>query len=217
MARSPKMNPVYSIPPASKGLLTPPEVLVRRLEPLIGKDFVLAKNAPRTDGSNLRKLVAETLEQGELPPPCAPELYSIVPDKRKGVPKILLEFIDTHIVTSGTLYNLQVWNRNPATNSVQVEYSNGKVLSALDVRFVLVRVDTQKLKTRSVFVLTPDYIVSKYGPFGVPTLKHQLIITKAARNTIYSAVPPLLFYPDTQEVSATSTKTYIAPQGSIHP
>lgn len=215
MARLPEMNPVYSVPPASKDFLTPPEVLVRRLETLIGKSFLLTRKS-RTDGSNLRKLVAETLEQGELPPPCAPELYSIVPSKRKGVPKILLECIDTYIVTSGTSYNLQVWNRNPAADSVQVEYANGDVLSSRDVRFVIVRVDTQELTIRAIFVLTPDYIVSNFGPFGVKTLKYQLIVTKTARNTIYSTVPPLLFYPDTQEVSAISTKTYITPQGSIH-
>ena len=41
--------------------------------------------------------------------------------KQKGVPSFLREYIDTYIITTGNSYNLQVWNRNPNSASVQVD------------------------------------------------------------------------------------------------
>ncbi|HLX63398.1 MAG TPA: nuclease [Planctomycetota bacterium] len=191
------MLEILKIPPESKLALTLPEKLVARFRSLIGVEFPLTFKT-RTDGSNVRKLIANTLadDPNALPLPCAIDGFKIVPPKSKGVPRIRLEFIDTYIVTSGDLYNLQVWNRNPASPSVQIEFGDGSHLLASDVRFVLVRVDTVMQRIRSVFILTPDYIVDRFGPFGKPTKKQQLIIPPKARERILSASPPLIFHSD---------------------
>ncbi len=195
------MNPEFGIPPFSAAHLTSPSVLARRLSGLLGKAFPLTGKT-RTDGSNTRKLVAATLEQFKLPPPAPEGAYRIVPPGRKGVPRILREFLDTYIVTSGGSYNLQVWNRNPAADSVQVEFAEGPPLLASDVRFVFVRVDTRSLRIRSVVVLSPQYIVDHFGRFGRPTVKHQLIITEMARQQLLRGRPPIIFHPDTAKVAA---------------
>lgn len=186
---------VLAIPPKGKCDLTPPDKLARRLRCLIDQSFPLSGKT-RTDGSKLRKLVAETLAKGQLPPPAGDADWRPVPPKGKGVPRLLREFIDTYIVTSGDSYNLQVWNRNPAEPLPQIEYSDGSQMLANEVRFVFVRVDPEKQLIRSVIVATPDYIVDHFGKFGKPTVKEQLIITDSARKQICSQRPPLLFYPD---------------------
>lgn len=189
------MDPALSVPPVSKASLTPLADLAARLQPLIGRRFRLSGKT-RTDGSNLRKLVAERLQAFSLPPAAGPGTYRIVPPKRKGVPRILREFIDTYIVTTGRTYNLQVWNRNPSAASVQVEYDAGPPLLAHDIRFVLVRVEPGGQRIRTIVVLSPDYIVDHFGGFGRPTVKQQLIITERARSKITATRPPILFYPD---------------------
>ena len=62
------------------------------------------------------------------------------------MPRILLEYVDTYIVTTGDTYNLQVWNRNPASDSIQVEYNSGETLSSRDVRFGFFCVLTHRLR-----------------------------------------------------------------------
>ncbi|MFQ5803620.1 MAG: nuclease [Candidatus Methylomirabilales bacterium] len=189
------MNPALKIPPASKALLTPSADLVERLRPVVGRVFRLSGKT-RTDGSNIRRVVASMLEMYPLPAAAPKGSYRIVPPKRKGVPRILREFLDTYIVTSGDSYNLQVWNRNPASESVQVEYDIGPPLLASDVRFVFVRVNPAAERIRSVLVLSPTYIVHHFGKFGRPTVKHQLIISGRARADIVDSTPPILFYAD---------------------
>lgn len=188
-----------SIPPITPVALTPPHILAQRLKILVGQSYKLTGKT-RTDGSNIRKLVAKTLLEFPLPEAANAEDYSILTPpnskKAKGVPKILLEYIDTYIITTGTSYNLQVWNRNPASKSVQIEYTSGATLSADQVRFVFVRVDPVNHVISSVVVLTPDYIESTFGAFGKPTIKHQLIIPPKIRQEIISKEPPILFYPD---------------------
>ena len=148
----------------------------------------------RTDGSNVRKLIANTLLK-DTPPLGAPNnSYEVIPSK--GVPRILLEYVDTYIVTSGTSYNLQVWNRNPSTESVQVKYSNGETLQSNEVRFILVKIDPAHHKISSIAVLTPEYIVNKFGAFGKPTIKNQLIISASSRQSVLSQPNGLLFYDD---------------------
>ncbi|MCH7481205.1 MAG: hypothetical protein IIC79_07430 [Chloroflexi bacterium] len=117
------MNSDFKIPPKSPKQLTEPDTLADILSVLIGKPFNITGKA-RTDGSNIRKLIASTLEKHDLPELAAEEEYEIVPPKGKGVPRIVREFIDTYIVTSGTYYNLQVWNRIPASNTLLIKYFN---------------------------------------------------------------------------------------------
>ena len=54
------MNKKLKLPPKRKNDLTPLTELAKKLEKLIGKDFILTGKS-RTDGSNLRKLIAQTL------------------------------------------------------------------------------------------------------------------------------------------------------------
>lgn len=180
-------------PPTNKILLTPISDLAKKLEPLIGSDFKLTGKS-RTDGSNVRKLVAETLINNNPPENSPTNCYQVIPPK--GVPKILLEYVDTYIVTSGNSYNLQVWNRNPSSESVQIEYKNGETLQSNEVRFILVKIDIDTHKIASIAVLTPEYIVKTFGIFGKPTIKNQLIISASSRVSVLSKPNGILFYDD---------------------
>lgn len=189
------MNPEFKIPPTSIVQITSPQKLAERLSCLIGRSFPLThKN--RTDGANMRKLVASMLEKSPLPPPATTGSYIVIPPRKKGLPKILREFMDTCIVTSGKSYNLQVWNRNPSVESVQIEYDDGTDIKANQVRFVFIPVDNETNKIKSVIVLTPDYIVKKIGKFGKETVKHQLMISSKARDMVLSSENCILFHDD---------------------
>ena len=119
---------IGKIPPYSKSAMSTPENLVQRLQGLIGTKLTLTGKS-RTDGSNFRKLVTEYLLRAFVPK--AADDYEIVPPKQKGVPSFLREYIDTYIVTTGSSYNLQVWNRNPNSASVQVVLNGTENLLAL--------------------------------------------------------------------------------------
>ena len=110
-----------------------------------------------------------------MPALAEPGQYEIAPPKGKGVHKITREFIDTYIVTSGTSYNLQVWNRVPAADTLLIKYESGESLKCTDVRFVFVRIDSGKNIIASVIILTPEYIEQKCGKFGKATIKNQLL------------------------------------------
>ncbi len=194
------MNNDFRMPPLTPSSLTPQNVLAGRLKPLLGAEFRLTI-FPRTNGSKIRKLIAETLAAYDLPTPCPKSLYTIVPTKGKGVPRILLEYIDTYIVTTGKQYNLQVWNRNPTSNAALIEYESGEKLSANEVRYVLVRVDPDEHYIRSILILSPEYIETRFGPFGKETTKQQLIITAKQRELIVQQNPPVLLYQDTPSLA----------------
>lgn len=209
------MNQDLRIPPRSKNALTPPTDIANRLRPLIGISLALTGKT-RTDGSNVRRTVCSILERYPLPPPALPGNYRILPPRGKGIPRIPREFLDTYIVTTGTSYNLQVWNRNPATRSVQIEYNEGDPLLASDVRLVLVRVHPIYQQIRAIAVLTPDYVVDRFGRFGKPTIKHQLIISPQKREKIVASSPPILFHPDLPEVGAWTSAAYKPTGYGIH-
>lgn len=210
------MKRAISIPAAAHGDLSAGEEIAQRLATLVGRPFPLSGKT-RTDGSNLRKAVARLLEESPaLPTAAADGEWRIVPPKRKGVPRLLREFVDTFIVTSGTSYNLQVWNRNPTQPTPQIEYVDGSVLRANDVRLILVRVDVARHRIRSVVVATPQYIAERFGKFGKETVKEQLIILPRARQQVLAMKPPILFYPDEVPL-ASKFKNRIVPQKSrIH-
>lgn len=207
------MDPIFKSPPRSKELLTPPGSIADRLSVLIGQPFNLTGKT-RTDGSNIRKLIAHTLSSGSLPERAPKDSYSVLPPKGKGVPKILLEYLDTYIVTTGTSYNLQVWNRNPNAESVQIQYDTHNKLISSEVRFVLVKIDTEK-RIESIAVLTPDYIVRKFGRFGKPTIKNQLIVSSSARQAILANKCPVLFYEDEHPMASRQNINNI-PKFGIH-
>lgn len=209
------MNNSLKIPPISKDDLTSPNELVTKLERLIGKEFNLTRKS-RTDGSNIRKLIGNTLYEFEdVPRPAPKDTYRLVPPKKKGVPKILLEYIDSYIVTTGETYNLQVWNRNPAADSVQVEYLNGDVLSSDDVRFIFTKISIETNTIEGIVILTPNYIVENFGPFGKPTIKHQLLINKPTREKILAEETPILFHPDVERIYPFLTDNFPNEKESI--
>jgi hypothetical protein len=210
------MKRPIAIPPASKDDLSSGDEIARLIAPLLGKPFGLTGKT-RTDGSNLRKTVARVLEEStHLPTPAANGTWRIVPPKRKGVPRLLRQFVDTYIVTSGASYNLQVWNRNPSEPIPQVEYGDGSLLRANDVRFILVRVDVSHHIIRSIIVATPEYIVQHFGKFGKPTVKEQLIILPRVRQQVLSMNPPILFYPDDALLSRKFSKRVVQQTARIH-
>lgn len=205
------MDKDFKIPPKSPKYLTDSAKLAKALTPVIGEPFRLTGKA-RTDGSNVRKLIASTLEQYDLPELANRSDYEIVPPKGKGVPRIVREFIDTYIVTSGTSYNLQVWNRIPASNALLVKYDSGESLHCNDVRFIFVRIDIEKSVIASIIILTPDFIEKKFGKFGKPTIKHQLLISSKARASIYASEDKILTFPDSKKLSYHIKHDYIPPK-----
>ncbi len=187
-----------------------PEILIG----LIGKDFKLTGKT-RTDGSTVRKLIAREFFKNELPEGAMDNEFEIVPPRKKGVPKMLRELIDTYVVTSGTSYNLQVWNRIPNCKTVLVKYDSGASLKCNEVRYVFVKIDRGKDKIASIVILTADYIEAHFGKFGKPTIKHQLMISKKARNQIYSSESKVLSFPDSKKLSYYITYTYDKHSNSI--
>lgn len=209
------MDDALKIPPASKSSLTSPEVIAQRLRVLIGVPFALSGKT-RTDGSRLRHAVAETLMQHPLPPPSNLDDYEVIPHRRKGVPRILRELIDTYIVTSGESYNLQVWNRNPTGLAAQVRYRSGPPLRAKDVRLVLVRVDPQTQQIRAVVMASPSYVQSTFGAFGRPTVKQQLLVSPQARERVLSSTRSVEYRPDTARVAASAVEEVRPPSPNMH-
>lgn len=206
------MDLELKLPPRRKEDLTAADQLAVKLTPLLGNAFDLTGKS-RTDGSNLRKLIASTLHSNNPPAPANKDSFEVIPSK--GVPKILLEYVDTYIATSGSTYNLQVWNRNPSAESVQVEYSNGDTMQSGEVRFVLVKIDPTAKIITAIAVLTPEYVVEKFGAFGKPTEKYQLIISKTARDNVLSKPDGILFYDDDLNGSAASNINNL-PNLSLH-
>lgn len=167
-------------PPKCKNVISTPKELVEKLKPLIGQRIPMTGKA-RTDGANFRKTITNHLLANYMPE--AASEYEIVPPKQKGVPSFLREYIDTYIVTTGNSYNLQVWNRNPNSASVQVDLKNGETLLASDVRFILGKINADSC-IESIIIMTPDYIENRFGKFGKPTVKQQLIISSKKREDI---------------------------------
>jgi len=208
------MNKEFKIPPKTIKSLTTPKKLAEYFSSILGKKFILTGKT-RTDGANIRKLIASTLEMNPLPETAEKEQYEVVPPKGKGIPKITREFLDTYIVTSGKSYNLQVWNRIPASQSLLIKYESGESLKCSDVRFVLVRIDVIKNVIASVIILTPDYIEKKFGKFGKPTIKHQLLISNKVRKAIYDSSEKILFFSDSKKLTYFIRHDYSSPKSGM--
>ena len=205
------MNKEFKSPPKSIISLTTPENLVKYFTEIIGFPFTLTGKT-RTDGSNVRKLIARTLENHSLPEKAEIGQFEIVPPKSKGIPKITREFIDTYIVTSGHNYNLQVWNRIPVSQTLLIKYETGESLKCTDVRFVIVRIDINKNIIASIIILTPLFIEQRFGKFGNPTVKNQLLISKKVRKTIYESDDRILSFPDSKKLSYLIRHDYSTPK-----
>ncbi|MBU0488251.1 MAG: nuclease [Bacteroidetes bacterium] len=208
------MDEAFKIPPKSLKHLTETTKLPEIFKGLVGSEFLLTGKT-RTDGANIRKLIANELLKNGLPEGANPSEFEIVPPKKKGVPKMLRELIDSYTVTSGEAYNLQVWNRIPNCKTVLVKYDLGASLKCNDVRYVFVKIDSGRNNILSIIILTADYIESHFGKFGKPTIKHQLLISNKARNQIYSSESKILSYPDSKKLSYLISGIYKEPGSSI--
>ena len=208
------MDKSFKIPPKPPTHLTPNEELPQILSGLINKEFKLTSKT-RTDGANIRKLIADELLKNGLPEESLDNTFEIVPPKKKGVPKMLRELIDSYIVTTGSTYNLQVWNRIPNCKTILVMYDSGLSLKCNDVRYVFVKIDSGKHQVDSIIIMTADYIESHFGKFGKPTIKHQLLISTKVRNEIYSSQNKILTYPDSKKLSYLITNKYEKPKDTI--
>ena len=201
------MNKDFKIPPKLVGSLTSGEQLAEYFKELISNKFVLTGKT-RTDGSNIRKLIASVLEKHPLPKLAQAGHYEIVPPKGKGIPKITREFIDTYIVTSGSSYNLQVWNRIPAVDTL---YESGENLKCTDVKFVFVRINMEDNTISSIVILTPSYIENKFGKFGKPTIKQQLLISGKIRKKIIDSESKIIIYKDSKKIATYVRNDYLKP------
>ncbi|MCP9237920.1 hypothetical protein [Lewinella sp. JB7] len=134
-----------------------------------------------------------------------------MPDKGKGVPKNLLEFVDTYIVTSGKSYNLQVWNRIPNSDDPQIECEDGSVLEAKDARLILLRIDVESHIIRAIVGMSPQYIVANFGEFSKPTIKHQMIISGIQRKMVMGLPGGVLIKADTPTIREISTTHSVKP------
>lgn len=197
-----------TLPPENMPEVLSGQELADKLHPLIGRAFPLTGN-PRTNGSTLRKVIAKQLDDGSIriADKCD---FEIVPFKKKGIPKLLACLADSYIVTTGNNYNLQVWNRFPNTLNVLVKYKKDNVaIKCNDIRLILVQIDTDKKQIKTIVITTPQYIVDTFGTFGVPTMKHQLIITDTKRKEITGQDSKCLFYDDTKKMSShTQTDSF---------
>ena len=204
------MNKDFKIPPKLVGSLTSGEQLAEYFKELISNKFVLTGKT-RTDGSNIRKLIASVLEKHPLPKLAQAGHYEIVPPKGKGIPKITREFIDTYIVTSGSSYNLQVWNRIPAVDTLLITYESGENLKCTDVKFVFVRINMEDNTISSIVILTPSYIENKFGKFGKPTIKQQLLISGKIRKKIIDSESKIIIYKDSKKIATYVRNDYLKP------
>ena len=192
------MVDIFNTPPPSLKDIKTIDELSRTLQALIGLPFVLS-GKPRTDGSMMRKLIASTILSSGTPLHEPVEDYEIVPSKGKGLPGILRELLDTYIVTTGQIYNLQIWNRYPNSNSPLIKYGSGETIRCCDVRLVFVKVTNNQID--SIVVTTPAYIEKTFGQFGKPTIKHQLIISESKRREIINSPSKILTEADSSSVS----------------
>lgn len=193
-----------SNPPFSKSSVLSNEELVEVLSPLIGMPFVLTKKT-RTDGATLRKLITPILER-ETQKTAETTDCKILTQKGKGIPKLFAQLVDTYLITSGDSYNLQVWNRSPNSPTAIAIYNNGEKISAQDIRFIMVKISLEENIIESIVILTPQYIVDKFGVFGKPTIKSQLLISTKERENIIKSESKILFYDDSDNL-----KKYISP------
>lgn len=188
--------------------------IANKLESLIGKDFKLSKN-PRTNGSKLRKLINEALNDGSILTADKDD-YDVVPDKGKGVPRLLGCLCDSYIVTTGEKYNLQVWNRVPNSSSILIKYhDNENVITSKDIKFILVKVNPDTNIITTIIIATPEYIENKFGVFGVPTIKHQMIISDSKRASILSQENNILLKKDSHNMSSYLAAQYSVPESKL--
>lgn len=200
----------FKFPPLNKDSVLTGKELATKLQPLVGTNFPLT-DKPRTNGSNLRKAITKILDDGTIQVANKKD-YTVVPVKGKGVPHLLACLCDSYIVTTGDNYNLQVWNRFPNTSNALIRYNNNQSIKCKDIRFVFVKIDPDTKKIQSIVIATPDYIVKKFGIFGVPTIKYQMIVSDIKRNEIINGTTSCYFKEDTVNMQQYTSGKFTTPK-----
>ena len=195
--------------PKTKSSILGLDELADRLRPLVGTHIELTRR-PRTDGANIRKLVSDTIID-RVHNALDKSQYEVLPPRGKGIPRMLLELIDTYVVTSGDTYNLQVWNRIPNSDAPLIRYQNDEAIYARDIRLVLIKVDLQHNLIESIVIMTPTYIENTFGVFGKPTIKQQLLVSNRQRQKIVSSDTHIHITADTEQMLPHITSQYEAP------
>ena len=202
------------LPPIKKETVITGEKLAEKLSYLVGSSFPLT-DKPRTNGSILRKNIAKILDD-ETVEIAEKKDYTIVPVKGKGLPRLLACLCDSYVVTTGDSYNLQVWNRLPNSSNDLVKYNNGNSsIKCKDIRFIFAKIDSEKKTISSVVVTTPDYIVNKFGRFGIPTIKYQMIVSEIKRTEIIGYDTSCYYKNDTENMSKYTSARFSPPSGLI--
>lgn len=119
-----KTTNTNGIPPKSKNETFTGKELANQLQVLIGKSLLIT-GKPRADGSHLRKLIENALQDSKVEL-AASSTFKVIPPKKRGIPKSIKYLADSFLITSGDKYNLQVWNRIPNSSNVLIKYHNGK-------------------------------------------------------------------------------------------
>ena len=202
-----------SFPPQSVNEVLTFSKLQELLSPLVGKTFILSGKI-KTDGSQFRKLVSDLILSHGINLAQSNE-FEYVPPKKKGVPRILAQLLDTYLVTSGDDYNLQIWNRIPNSDNVLVKYKNGNRILCKDIRLVLAKINTNTNIIEDVIITTPNYLETRYGKFGKPTVKSQLLISDILRQKIIQQ-PEFVKSKDTLAVQQKSLAEYQKPSEPLN-
>lgn len=205
------MNKKVKFPPSTKNSLISGNELARLLAPLVGEHFSL-RGQIRTRGANLRKSIETIIVANNIAIADENEFSLMV---KKGQPKLMAVLADSYLVTSGDCYNLQVWNRRPSSRVQLLKYADGTKFTCKDVRYILVKVNTDTEIIESIIVATPDYIEKKFGDFGVPTVKYQLIINSSKRGQILDAQSKMLTGEDTNAILPLLATKPIVPHETI--
>lgn len=209
-----KKKSTNCIPAATLDAALSGEQLAEKLQGLIGRDFKLS-GKPKTDGSTLRKMVETELASCDMPLAEDSE-YKVFPLKKKGVPKLVRYMAESFIVTTGTTYNLQVWNRVPNSRRTLIKYNNGDRIRCCDINCVMVKIDVDNSKIASIIVASPKHIESNFGKFGVPTIKYQAIINPTTRSVVTNdSEDKSLMSADTEVMKPLLTKQSESPLGKI--
>lgn len=102
---------------------------------------------PRTDGAYLRNLIGDTLAEANIEL-AETNSYTVVPIKKKGIPKTLKYLAESFLVTTGKTYNLQIWNRIPNSRNTLVKYKTGEAIRCQNINCILVKIEMESQKNR---------------------------------------------------------------------
>src|SRR5690606_25547390 len=82
-------------------------------------------------------------------------------------------------------------------------------------RFIFVKIDKDQEVVSGISILSTKYILENFGQFGVPTIKHQLLISNKIRQSIYKSQKKLCFFNDTPLVKQYTQLSYIQPTAKM--